>query len=230
MMAKIITTQHTFELSGLGIAPFELVILTEPLVSKAAVFWCEHCGTQIKNRYFVRSSDNIVSVVGIDCANKTGDQGIIDGIKRQKRLILAEKREAERKEILDKKAVEERAKYDGHTIAELKEIAQNSIDELGREFAKNLETDHPIISEMENNPFLKSMQLQAYCGQSLSRGQLSVTCEILAKKRSGSRKKSKVYNEAHERVSTEVENLNEALLRHEANVEKIRLEAAALRM
>lgn len=225
-----LTATHTFEMSGLGKAPFKLVSPPKDLSDYASLFWCEHCGTQIINRYFVKSSDNRISVVGIDCAHKTGDQGIIEAINRQKREIAAAKREAERTLARAKNDDRERAKFNGQTIADLQRLAAQKVDELGSNLAANLESEHPIITEMKGYGFIKSIQLQAYCGHSLTQAQLSVSCEILAKQRSGAKKKSKAYNEAHELVSTELGKLQEALLLHEAKIDQIRSEAAAFRM
>ena len=74
--------QHTFELSGLGKAPFRVVQPKQHASELGGVFWCQHCGTTIIHRHFVQSSDGKVSVVGIDCLKKTGDIGLVDGVKR----------------------------------------------------------------------------------------------------------------------------------------------------
>lgn len=74
---------HTFELSGLGKAPFKVVKPTaKQNLEHGQVFFCEHCGTTIKNRHFIKSADGKLSVVGIDCLKKTGDQGLLDGERR----------------------------------------------------------------------------------------------------------------------------------------------------
>src|SRR5690606_32284281 len=82
------------EQSGLGKAPFRYVGQPgKDATDKAGIFWCEHCGTTLKHRHFVRSSDGVLSIVGIDCLNKTGDAGLIDAQKadeHQQRLVQRE--------------------------------------------------------------------------------------------------------------------------------------------
>lgn len=92
---------HVFEISGLGKAPFSL---SKPDETNEC-FFCEHCGTILKNRYFIKSSDGKVSVVGVDCLNKTGDRGLIDSVKAEKR----KKKEKDRLSNIENK-IEERKK------------------------------------------------------------------------------------------------------------------------
>lgn len=100
---------HTFELSGLGKAPFNIVNPQGHAFNKGEIFWCKHCGTQIKNRHFIKSQDGVVSIVGIDCLSKTGDQGLIDGQRRLKRELKHEQEEKVRMQVQAEREEEQRS-------------------------------------------------------------------------------------------------------------------------
>jgi len=67
---------HPFERSGLGIAPFRCVGVTENVFvmadgSTKAGGTCSHCGTGIRFEFHIRSSDDRKFKVGCDCVAKT---------------------------------------------------------------------------------------------------------------------------------------------------------------
>lgn len=68
---------HLFERTGkMGKAPFRCTGFAKTSGSS-----CEYCGTGCIYRARIESSDGVVSFVGLDCANKTGDAGLVRNIK-----------------------------------------------------------------------------------------------------------------------------------------------------
>ena len=117
--AAMTTPQHTFTLSGLGQAPFQIIQPKQNPLELGQVFYCEHCGTQIIHRHFVKSACGKVSVVGIECLKKTGDHGLIDGVKRLKREQRQAEKEAERRAGREAKLALQRERNGGKTDDEL---------------------------------------------------------------------------------------------------------------
>jgi hypothetical protein len=109
---------HTFSLSGLGDAPFKLCHPGDEDAKTSTAFFCEHCGTAIKNRYFVKSADGKVSVVGVDCLKKTGDAGLTDGVKRLRRQLRHEAREEQRSQADETRKANDRLHLNGKTREE----------------------------------------------------------------------------------------------------------------
>lgn len=122
---------HTFEEAELGKAPFRFVgaedksvgtdadglivigetkdgikTLTKPGGS------CDYCGAYIVRFFWIESADGRRFKVGSECVTRTGDRGIIDLVKREKRRIDRRKRHAREAEgILAGKALfEERGR------------------------------------------------------------------------------------------------------------------------
>lgn len=197
---------HTFELSGLGKAPFQLINPKQHPLEKGHIFFCEHCGTTIKNRFFIKSDDGKVSVVGIDCAKKTNDLGLIDGIKRMAREARAEEREKARIQKLEEKHAQERIANNGLTNSEL---ADKLLDQRVALLNKNCEemNEHPILCLFDKHGFEVSMHMQARTGQPFSHGQLSIMKVIYTKKVSGARKGSKAFKAAYIECSSEIDDL-----------------------
>jgi hypothetical protein len=131
---------HSFELSGLGKAPFSYISATPNQIENAGgIFWCQHCGTTIKNRHFIRSSNNIISVVGIDCLRKTGDEGLSDGARRFKASKIASERDIKRIETLKNKEKLERIENNGKTLNEIAKAKEMLQIKLKNKFTKELE-------------------------------------------------------------------------------------------
>ena len=212
---------HTFEQSGLGIAPFKVVSPEKHFLLKHGVLFCEHCGTQIKNRHFIESSNGVVSVVGIDCLKKTGDQGLVDGERRIKRELAAKERMAEEALKTAAREAKERAKYNGRTINEIKENLSSQIIALRSSLRDELDM-HAIINDLVRVGFEEDMRVQAYQEQVYSPNQLRVIKEVIARKVSCARKNTKAYKAALVKVSPQVDELQSLLQNFVNATNKIR--------
>ncbi len=78
--------KHAFEVSGLGLAPFRFVGMSENAVSypdgtSKAGGSCDYCGTGIRFECHIVSSDNVSSKVGCECIRKVGDAGLLQAYK-----------------------------------------------------------------------------------------------------------------------------------------------------
>lgn len=208
---------HTFELSGLGKAPFKIVSTDHG--QKNGVFFCEHCGTVIKNRNFVKSADGIISVIGIDCLNKTDDAGLIDGAKRLKKAIKNEEKMARFEQERLANIEREKANNGGKTNAELAEEMKLELDAKMDDYIAILHENAVISSLSFNEPFTRSMSQYAYAAEEVSQRSFDIIAEIVAKKRSGARKGSKGYNEALEVAKKEVAELQQ-IIRAQSIVKK----------
>lgn len=110
---------HPFEASGLGIAPFRCIGVTQrvgPIRSEiAAGVWaeigspgqamgtCKHCGTGIKDCYVIQSADGQTFEVGSSCVEKTSKEYaskasdvLSRDVKRRKAELARQKRDAKR--------------------------------------------------------------------------------------------------------------------------------------
>ena len=212
---------HTFEQSGLGKFPFCIVEPKQHPIEKGCVFWCEHCGTQIKNRNFVKSYDGKVSVVGIDCLNKTGDQGLIDGAKRIKREALEAIKAKKRAKLVEDTLEQERIEHDGKTKSELIAELESKIDNKTDSFVLTIE-DNPVILSLVRMGFELDMQVQAFRVRPFSLGQLSVIKKIYAKKVSGARANSKAFNAARVSSDQHVDDLQGHLTKMKQVLDSIR--------
>lgn len=220
---------HTFEQSGLGKAPFSVVRPTKTNVLELGqVFYCEHCGTQIKHRHYVKSADGKVSIVGIDCLKKTGDEGLFAGVKR----LRAENRAAVRSMNEEAKRLcrlaQERQANNGLTNAELIERLLKQVDESAGAFC-GLMDDHPVVANLTRLGFERAMQIQAYSGTPYTAGQLTVIAEILAKKASGARKGSKAYAAALVQAKADAEALQALLVAQADKIGQLKQQMMALR-
>lgn len=110
---------HTFTQSGLGSTPFIVCSPGDPAAKVNTAFYCEHCGRMLKNRYFVKSAEGTVSVVGISCVEKTGDAGLIAGAKRQQKQRRSEARMALAEQARQQREDAERKEFGGKTLSEL---------------------------------------------------------------------------------------------------------------
>lgn len=187
---------HIFTMSGLGNAPF---YLHHPVGSEIAevsgVFFCEHCGTVLKNRHFIKSSDGKVSVVGIDCLNKTGDSGLIDAVKAEKLKAKEDQRHAKINEKIAEHRNKEIEKY-GKTVEEIVCEIESKISTIKEEI-KELMEDNIISEELSKSNFGIAMIANIQKGDSLSKSMINIIKEIIAKKISQSKKGSKRYKEIY---------------------------------
>ena len=210
-MNQLNTPMHAFELSGLGKAPFSVVEPKTHPIESGCVFWCEHCGTQLKNRYFVQSADGKVSVIGIDCLSKTGDSGLISGAKRLIRQAKADLRQS--KTELEAAAREETEKKQngGLTNWELAENMRLEIESMSSEFSVMIE-ENEVIKSLTQHGFELSMKHKALLGDPYSDGMLNVIKEIHAKKLSKSKKGSAAYKSALPQAAAAVDALQEIIV------------------
>lgn len=71
------TTEHPFQIAGLGIAPFqydgmsEIIFQAYPGAPIQAGGSCDYCGTGIRNAFWIKSADGKRFKVGCDCVEKT---------------------------------------------------------------------------------------------------------------------------------------------------------------
>lgn len=74
---------HPFEVAGMGKAPFQFVSVD----SRGEMVGCDYCGTGIKHKFFILSSDGKRSKVGCDCINKV-DFGLYVTAKKAHREAI----------------------------------------------------------------------------------------------------------------------------------------------
>ena len=191
---------HVFTLSGLGQAPFSLCKPQE-----SGVFFCEHCGTVLKNRFFIKSADGKVSVVGIDCLNKTGDNGLIDAVK-------AEKKAAADKERIDKIEAAN-AVHKEKEIAKFGMTKEDVVEQLVKEINSQKEIVEDVLEAsfiyniLNKSDFGCSMINTLSNGESLSSNMERIVKEIVAKQMSGTNKNSKKYKETYPEAEKAVDSL-----------------------
>jgi len=87
---------HAFEAAGLGKAPFKYTGY-EPVKGST----CQFCGTAIKNKFYITSSDGRTSWVGCNCIEKSGDDGLISVVHRVKAELAAQIRKDKVKAVMD---------------------------------------------------------------------------------------------------------------------------------
>jgi hypothetical protein len=189
---------HPFYLSGLGLAPFQHCSENDGLAKFNFAFFCEHCGTMLKNRYFVKSYDGKVSVVGIDCLRKTGDQSLIDetnsAIKEAKKYVRHSERESRLEIILDK----ERLAFNGKSRDEASCDLLRQYEQYKDESLEQIE-DLDISVYLERSDFGLSMLNAASNRGEITTRMIVVMIEITAKELSGARKNSKLYKASLEK-------------------------------
>ena len=223
---------HTFTLSGLGEAPFSLVHPNDPKAQENTAFFCEHCGTSLKNRFFVKSADGKVSVVGIDCLAKTGDQGLIDGEKRLRRQLRQEERQAKTDAKVAQLEAEDREKFGGKSREQVIEGLEAEIKDL-KDRHYEVIFDHEatqVLNFNNSSDFVESMLQKAYKGESFSRGMVSALVDVLAKKKSGARKNSKAYKAVLPEAEALIGSICTAIEAHAEKVEALEVKVRDLRM
>lgn len=198
--------KHVFEISGLGKAPF---YLSAPDESNSC-FFCEHCGTILKNRYFVKSSDGKVSVVGIDCLKKTDDSGLIDAVKVENKKKKQEQRLEKFNE--DKKIREEKE------ISILGKTKEQRMDEIVVEInevkteAENILNEFGFYSDLIKSDFGCSMISSILNLEMPTENMKNVIKSILIKSKSGgARKGSEKYKHFSECVEKDLKEFYDKL-------------------
>ena len=219
---------HTFTLSGLGEAPFMVVDPKQNALEAGHVFYCEHCGTQIIHRYFVKSSCGKVSVVGVDCLKKTGDLGLIAGLKRIVRDKRAAQREAKLSAVRESKLVKQRELNGGKTDNELIHELEKQLEAQGAEMREEA-IQSPVLGLLGDSLFEQSMSHAFYLLQPFTPGQLRPLKEIVTKKRTKARKNSKAYKAGFDESAALVNQAQKMLTENHVKLERIRDEIRRLR-
>ena len=207
---------HTFTLSGLGESPFQVCSPADPAAVANTAFFCEHCGRMLRNRYFVKSADGRVSVVGVDCVQRTGDAGLIAGVKRLQKRQRDEAREASRQQLQQARRAEERSMFGGKTLQEL----IDELDEKGRaikQAARDEVVDLPVaITLMRSNGTFGNNMVERACElESFSDGMISAMRDIVARELSkGARRNSKAYEQAKSAAEASTQTLEAVVQRH----------------
>ena len=202
---------HTFEANGLGIAPFKfdgMVELPSPSLAEhnptaynnalamlpkdVACGTCAYCGHAIKYNYIVKDVNGKRFAVGSECIAKTGDSGLIDRARFEKRKIERAKKESK----MQAAAAEHRAKAEAELQAQRKRNNGLTDKEVVEQAA--IEARKPLIDLLA--PLAERMQdgkggFRDSIADSLHKGHLprgrgeDITLDILAKQagRSGSK-------------------------------------------
>lgn len=184
-------SNHVFQSSGLGIAPFTLSNASHPKAKANLSFFCEHCGTMLKNRFFVMSSDNIVSVVGIDCLKKTGDSGLINDAKECMKKEREDKKMARNAKVRENRLNTERALLNGRTRDDVIQECINNIEVQKQKFWKVIKKLPAYQMLMEGYAFGPSVIQSMINGLEVSDGATDIISAIITKHLSnGARKNS----------------------------------------
>lgn len=197
-------TTHIFTASGLGKAPFSYSSPTHPLALKNNAFYCEHCGTLIKNRHFVISTDSIVSVVGIDCLRKTGDEGLVVASKKAIKKERSLARQQLQQSLVQANIAKERQLFYGKTKAESCAAIDDVANKLEEQVVNKIE-NLDVHDFLYKSAFGCSMIAKAIGPGTFSKSMISAMVAICAKGLSNSRKNSAHYkaslNKANELVN-----------------------------
>lgn len=187
--------KHTFEISGLGKAPFK-ASQGDPNLT-ADLFYCEHCGRMIKNKHFVKSSCGKVSIVGSGCILKTGDAGLIAGHRRVVREAKAAARAGQIEAANKAREAQERERYNGKNKAEHLAQVQQLRQELRQQTDSAL-ADTLFYKAMQAgierfSNFCFSMYHNALDFKPFTAGQRAAILDVITKHQTEARKNSNEY-------------------------------------
>lgn len=209
------TQLHSFTQSGLGQAPFSLCAPSHPDAQKNTAFFCEHCGRMLRNRYFVRAADGKVSVVGSSCVEKTGDAGLVAGIKRQQRELKAQARMAQHEARAKAREDAERQHFGGKTREErLAELQQQRTALLAEASAEIMDLAAIGILRKAPGSFAEGMIARACELQPLTENMVSIIISMVTKAMSGgARSNSAAYQNAAGKAEAAVAELQATIAR-----------------
>ena len=198
---------HAFTLTGLGKAPFTFLGVDDRHDG------CHHCGTGIRFRFHLRSSDGHVFHVGSDCIDKSGDRGLISiakaEVNRRRREAAFKKREAARLAGLDA----ERKRNGGLTDWERgqKEVAdrQARIDAATADDWAILADFANDLGQASSGPFAFDISNQLTARSIPSDRAISIAIEIVAKQ--SGRRGSKTFQAAHDELAPKINAAIEAI-------------------
>lgn len=205
-MSQLLAT-HAFTLSGLGQSPFSHCSASHELATKNVAFFCEHCGTILKNRHFVMSSDGKVSVVGIDCLRKTDDSGLIAATNQAIKEANALERHQAKQILIDGRLNNERQHFKGKTKVEACTEILSQVSKAEDKVIEQID-DLDITYYLAQSGFGTSMIELAAGKNDYSQGMLNTMLEICAKCLSKSRKNSAAYKASLPKANDLVKELN----------------------
>lgn len=187
---------HAFTQSGLGESPFKICSWNNPGALKNGSFFCEHCGRMLKNRFFVKSADGRVSVVGIDCLKKTDDVELFESAKNERKEV----KEANKKLVLELKMTEkesrERNALDGFTKSEYIELLMRELTKQKELMENEIDSNDSIDLISGSSPFVDDVLYKCSTCTLPTTPVINVLVDILTKKISGARKNSVKYKAA----------------------------------
>lgn len=210
---------HTFEQSGLGIAPFKVVGIwdmpSRSLLEHNPEAWnnalrtapcrvgsCHYCGHELIVHFIIKSSDSKIFAVGSECVRKTGEKGLIDKMKALQKARDREIRRAKQAAACIARLEEQRQRNNGLTDYELQEQQRLEAARL------HLERLKPVIALLSPLADEIADGADGFCDSiaaSLRRGELprgrgySLTVDILASRKG--RRNSNAYKTEDSRVS-----------------------------
>lgn len=188
---------HSWEFYGIGKAPFTLLSVIDRHGT------CEVCSRAIRVNCRVRDAEGKVFGVGSSCIHKSGDLGLINKAKEEQKRRRKKKRAAQAEQERQARLEQERSRNGGLTDWELeqKELSEKEAKRLAL-LAEAIELLDPLARylERQNGSFCQSIAQGFYKG-TLPRGRgISLTLEILAKRKG--RKNSKAYLAEYEAVES----------------------------
>lgn len=201
-------TIHPFEIANLGLAPFNLQDIVQKVTEHGQpAGTCDYCGNGIKNCCVIKSHDNKVFIVGIDCVKKLNrtDNKLATEVQRKVAKIARDKRDAKRAaewkaacERRDAALQAERVANGGKTLAEIATEKRN--EEIAANRGKFAEANAWLIKVLDgmSGDFCNAMyeKLHTTYASSLSDRMLSILRDIYGK--SHGRSGSKAYDAATE--------------------------------
>jgi hypothetical protein len=211
---------HAFELARLGMAPFRcegVVEIPSPSLAEAnpsaynaalaalppgiGCGTCAFCGHPLRYNYIIESADGHRFVVGSECVNKTGDAGLVNMVKREKRRAAREKKEAARRVKWEATIDRQRKRNGGLTDGEL------AAQLFEKERAPRITILAPLAERLADGRggFCDSVAEGLRNGDLPSGRGLEIMVDILAKQ--AGRSGSKAYWAEAERIEADIENL-----------------------
>jgi hypothetical protein len=185
---------HAFEDRGLGAAPFTYAGEAD---AGAPTENCDFCGNSIRYCQIIKSADGRTFQVGTDCVRKTGDENLIDTVKRESARQRAQaKWDAQHAEHQSQLAAE-RERNGGPTDYEIAEAKREAEEQARAEaiaaanywIVRLLDGDGGWVSNMR-------YCLETTIASEFSERNKTIFAEIYAK--SHGRKGSKAYDAAHD--------------------------------
>jgi len=147
---------HTFEKSGLGIAPFKYVNCID--AGKVAGS-CDYCSTGIRYAFIIQDVNGKEFKVGSDCVGKTNDSGLKRTVNR---VVYRRRKEAKR--------AKQQAEWDAKTDA-IREAFQKAQPEV---FA--------FLQGEQKGSFMQDMAASVKKWGALTEGQLNAVKKTMGKK------------------------------------------------